>query len=100
MNQEQEKAHIVWQRVDAPVPIMFWEPQEFLLSVVFIGFGIVMNSLLVGVTSAAAVLWITKRLKRGAKAGTVPHVLWSLGLAIDPALALWFPKPWQNDFLE
>ncbi len=94
------EAHAVARNVDAVVPIMFWDPAEFVIALALFGFGMLANAWLFGACGAGFVLWGAKRLKRGAKPGATNHWLWSKGLAVDKPLATQFPSPTENDFFE
>jgi type IV conjugative transfer system protein TraL len=94
------RAHAVPSGLDAPVQILFWEPMEFILAISALGLGVVMHALVLGIVMSAIVLWLSRKLKRGAKRGAVPHFVWYSGLEVDPALKQWFPPAWRNDFLE
>lgn len=91
--------HFMPQEVEAPIPILFWEPLEFILSVAMAGFGIIANAWVPGMIGATAVLIGSRYLKRGARKGAAQHILWAIGLQLDPALKR-FPPSWANDFTE
>lgn len=86
--------------IEAPTPIMFWEPLEFILGISFLGLGIVMNAFLLGVACGVGVLMGARYLKRGAKRGAMQHFLWARGLQLDPVLSQKFKPAWLNDFIE
>ncbi len=86
-------------RVDDPIPILSFEPLEFVLAVLFLGVGTVMNVMPIGAVGAGLILWLSRKLKRGAKRGAAQHALWSSGLSIDRAMKC-FPEAWINDLVE
>lgn len=94
------KAHLVPYELEAPVPIMFWDPLEFVLAITLIGFGIIMHLWVIGLASGIGVLYGARYLKRGAKRGAMQHFLWSHGLQMDPALSKMAKPAWLNDFVE
>lgn len=95
-----EQSHVIPQDLEAPTPIMFWEPLEFTIAVVFMGFGIIAKLVFVGMAGGAAVLIGSRYLKRGAKRGAMQHMLWTLGLQVDQPLRKRFRPSWDNDFIE
>lgn len=86
-------------RADDPIPILFWEPLEFILAVAILGIAIAMNLWVAGGVMAYALLWIMKRLKRGAKRGAAQHALWTTGAIIDRHMTL-FPPAYINELIE
>lgn len=86
--------------LDLPVPIMFWDPMEFIIATSFMGFGMIIDNWLFGGMMCAIVLIGAQKMKKGAKRGAVQHLIWKMGLPIDPVLGNYFPKPWVNDFIE
>lgn len=92
--------HVIPTDIEKPVPLLFWEPLEFVLSLCLMGFGIIAHLWVLGMASAAAVLIGSRYLKRGAKQGAMQHYLWSLGLQLDKPLSRMFPPAWKNDFTE
>lgn len=95
-----EESHRVPFDLEAPIPIMFWEPLEFILAITLMGFGIVAHAWMLGCLSGAAVLMGSRYLKRGAKRGAMQHFMWAHGLQLDPALSKKFKPSWLNDFNE
>ena len=95
-----EQAHIVAFDIEAPTPIMFWEPLEFVMAITFFGFGIISNLWVLGMVSGTAILIGSRYLKRGAKRGAMQHYMWGLGLQVDPALSKIFKPSWINEFIE
>lgn len=94
-----EEAHVVPEKLEDPIPILFWSPMEFTLAISFMGFGLVMNLWFVGMFMGIGVLIGSRYLSRGAKRGNVQHLIWALGLNIDKFLKDQFPDPWENDFI-
>jgi hypothetical protein len=86
--------------LEAPIPIMFWDPLEFVLSITLMGFGIIAHAWILGCLGGAAVLMGSRYLKRGAKRGAMQHFMWSHGLQLDSALVKKFKPSWLNDFNE
>jgi len=100
MSDDDQRLHKVAQEVDAPVPILFWDPIEFIIAIAVMGFGMLLNMWMLGALGAMAVLYFSNKLKRGAKRGAVQHWLWSVGMQIDPFLKNKFPAPWKKEFIE
>ena len=94
------ESHVVPEGLEAPIPIMFWDPLEFVLALTLMGFGIIMHLWVFGMVASAGVLMGSRYLKRGAKRGTMQHFLWALGLQMDSPLAKKFKPAWLNDFIE
>ncbi|MBC8737244.1 hypothetical protein F6X40_10535 [Paraburkholderia sp. UCT31] len=94
------QAHVIPSDIEKPVPIMFWEPIEFVMALSLMGFGIVMNLWVFGMVSGGLVLVGSRYLKRGAKQGAMQHLLWSMGVMLDQPLKTKFPQPWMRDFIE
>jgi hypothetical protein len=95
-----EQSHQMPFDIEAPVPIMFWDPLEFIVAVTLIGFGIITKAWIFGVAGGTAVLMGSRYLKRGTKRGAMQHFLWGHGLQMDPALTKKFKPAWLNDFIE
>lgn len=95
-----KEAHVVPFDLENPIPIMFWEPLEFVLAVSLMGFGIVANVWLLGLVAGMGVLMGSRYLKRGAKRGSMQHYMWALGLQLDPSLSKKFKPAWLNDFIQ
>lgn len=92
-----DELHSVPRDMDAPVPILFWDPPEFVLAVLMVGLCLALDHLGVGIILATITLTITKKLKEGSKRQQSMHMLWRIGLGFDSRLAH-FPKPTQNEF--
>jgi len=97
MNHE---SHTVPFDIEAPVPILFWEPIEFVLALTLVGFGIISGLWVIGVGGGLGVLIGSRYLKRGAKRGAMQHFLWAHGLQLDLPLKRAFKPSWLNDFIE
>lgn len=95
-----EQAHIVAFDIEAPIPIMFWEPLEFVMALTFMGFGIISNLWILGMLAGTTVLVGSRYLKRGSKRGAMQHYMWSLGLQLDQSLSKLFKPSWINEFIE
>ena len=95
-----QQSHVIPFDLESPVPIMFWEPLEFVLAISLMGFGSVANVWLIGVTGGVAVLMGARYLKRGAKRGAMQHLMWAYGLQLDSALTKKFKPSWLNDFIQ
>ena len=94
------ESHNIPFDLEAPVPIMFWEPLEFTIALTLLGLGVIANLWLFGVGGALVVLLGSRYLKRGAKRGTMQHFMWAHGLQVDVALATKFKPSWLNDFTQ
>lgn len=95
-----QESHVVPFDLEAPIPIMFWDPLEFVMAITLMGFGILSNLWILGLLGGAGVLMGSRYLKRGAKRGTMQHFLWAHGLQMDPSLTKKFKPAWLNDFVE
>lgn len=95
-----QESHMVPFDLEAPIPIMFWDPLEFIFSILFMGFGIISHLWVFGMVGAIVVLIGSRYLKRGAKKGAMQHLIWAHGLQLDAALSKKFKPAWLNDFIE
>ena len=95
-----QQSHMVPFDLEAPVPIMFWDPLEFVLSLSLMGFGMISNLWFLGMIAGVGVLFGARYLKRGAKRGAMQHFMWAHGLQLDPSLSKMFKPAWLNDFIE
>lgn len=86
--------------LEAPIPIMFWEPLEFILAICLMGFGIIAHLWVFGLVAGAGVLIGSRYLKRGSKRGAMQHFLWAHGLQADAALVKKFKPAWLNDYIQ
>lgn len=95
-----EQSHSVPFDLEAPIPIMFWDPLEFVIAITFMGFGVISHLWLFGIAIGTGVLVGSRYLKRGNKKGAMQHFLWAHGLQMDSALSKKFKPAWLNDFTE
>ncbi|KWU17814.1 type IV conjugative transfer system protein TraL [Burkholderia cenocepacia] len=95
-----QESHAVPFDLEAPIPIMFWDPLEFTLAICLMGFGIISHLWIFGLLGGGGVLIGARYLKRGSKRGAMQHFLWAHGLELDPALKGRFKPSWLNDFTE
>jgi len=100
MSQFDPQSHTVPHRLEDPIPIMFWDPLEFVLAVALMGFGTVMNLWVIGMIAGMGVLLGSRYLKRGSKRGAMQHMLWAMGLQLDQPIAKRYPPAWVNEFVE
>lgn len=85
---------------DNPVPIMFWEPVDFIAAMAILGMGVALHLLVFGVVGCVAVLMAATKLRQGAKRGAAQHWLWFMGMNIDRGLARLKLRSWDSDFVE
>lgn len=85
--------------IDNVVPILFWEPVDFIAAMAIFGMGVAMKMFILGVIGAVITLMVATRLRQGAKRGAAQHWMWHMGLTIDRALSRAKLKSWQNDFI-
>lgn len=95
-----DDSHIVPFDLEAPIPIMFWDPLEFVLAIVLMGFGVISGLWAFGLLGGIGVLYGARYLKRGAKRGAMQHFLWGHGLQMDPVLMRKFKPAWLNDYTD
>lgn len=93
-------SHLLPFDLESPVPIMFWEPLEFILAICLMGFGIISHLWIFGLISGIGVLIGARYLKRGSKRGAMQHFMWAYGLQLDNSLKSRFKPSWLNDFTE
>lgn len=84
---------------DNSVPILFWEPVDFIAGVSVMGMGVALNMFLFGVVGCVVTLMVATKLRKGAKRGAAQHWLWHMGMNIDRAMARMKLKSWNNDFM-
>lgn len=84
---------------DNPVPIMFWEPVDFIAGISIFGMGVALHMFLFGAVAGFLVLTLASKLRQGAKRGAAQHWLWFMGVNIDRALGRLKLKAWNNDFI-
>jgi len=85
--------------VDNVVPIMFWDPVDFIAALSIFGMGVALKMFLFGVIGAVITLMVASRLRQGAKRGAAQHWLWYMGVSVDRALSRNKLNSWQNDFV-
>ncbi|PNG50017.1 MULTISPECIES: type IV conjugative transfer system protein TraL [unclassified Variovorax] len=95
-----QESHVFPFDLESPIPIMFWDPLEFTLSLILMGFGIIAHMWILGVLMGGGVLIGARYLKRGSKRGAMQHFLWAHGLQLDAPLKTRFKPAWLNDFTE
>lgn len=84
---------------DNPVPIMFWEPVDFIAGLSIFGMGVALNLFLFGMIGAVLTLMIATKLRQGAKRGAAQHWLWYMGMNIDKGLGRLKLRAWDSDFI-
>lgn len=86
-------------KADNPVPIMFWEPVDFVAGITIFGMGVALKMFMFGAIGCVLTLMIATKLRNGAKRGAAQHWLWYMGLNMDRALSRLKLKSWNSDFL-
>lgn len=86
-------------KADNPVPILFWEPVDFIAAVTMLGMGVVMKMFLFGIIAFVITLMVASKLRNGAKRGAAQHWLWYMGLSVDGALDRMKLRAWNSDFI-
>lgn len=84
---------------DNPVPILFWEPVDFIAGLSIFGMGVALHMFLFGAVGSVATLMVATKLRQGAKRGAAQHWLWFMGMNIDRALKRMRLRAWDNDFI-
>lgn len=84
---------------DNPVPILFWEPGDFIAALSIFGMGVTLKLFMFGLVGGALTLMIASRLRQGAKRGAAQHWLWFMGLNVDRALKRMKMRAWDSDFI-
>ncbi|MBU9199797.1 type IV conjugative transfer system protein TraL [Burkholderia multivorans] len=84
---------------DNPVPILFWEPVDFIAGMSIFGMGVALHMFLFGAVGSVLTLMIASKLRQGAKRGAAQHWLWYMGLTIDRALSRMKLQSSDNDFV-
>lgn len=84
---------------DHPVPIMFWDPVDFIAGIAVFGMGVALNLFLFGMIGGVVTLMIATRLRKGAKRGAAQHWLWYMGLGVDRSLARMDLHATNSDFI-
>ncbi len=85
--------------VDNAIPILFWDPVDFIAGLTIFGMGVAINMFLFGMVGGVAVLMLASKLRQGAKRGAAQHWLWYMGLNIDKGLQRIKINSSQNDFV-
>lgn len=84
---------------DNAVPILFWEPVDFIAGISIFGMGVALNMFVFGGLGCVLTLTVASKLRKGAKRGAAQHWLWAMGLNIDKGLFRMKLKAWDNDFI-
>jgi len=84
---------------DNPVPILFWEPVDFIAGMSIFGMGVALHMFLFGAVGGALTLMVASKLRQGAKRGAAQHWLWFMGMNIDRALGRMKLRAWDSDFI-
>ncbi len=84
---------------DNPVPILFWEPVDFIAGMSIFGMGVALHMFLFGAVGGAVTLMVASKLRQGAKRGAAQHWLWFMGVNIDRALTRLKLRAWDSDFI-
>lgn len=84
---------------DNPVPILFWEPVDFIAGMSIFGMGVALHMFLFGAVGGALTLMVASKLRQGAKRGAAQHWLWFMGMNIDRALNRMKLRAWDSDFI-
>lgn len=85
--------------VDNSVPILFWDPIDFIAGISVFGMGVALGLFLAGAFLGGFVLWGAGKLRQGAKRGAAQHWLWFMGLTVDAALRRMGLTAEHNDFV-
>ena len=86
--------------VDEPIPILFWNPIDFIAALTIFGMGVALKLFLFGMVGGVLVLIVATKLRQGAKRGAAQHWLWHMGLNIDPCLQRLKITSSTNDFIK
>ncbi len=84
---------------DNSVPILFWEPVDFIAGMSIFGMGVALHMFLFGAVGGALTLMVASKLRQGAKRGAAQHWLWYMGMNIDRALNRMKLRAWDSDFI-
>jgi len=84
---------------DNPVPILFWEPVDFIAGMAIFGMGVALHMFLFGGVGGALTLMVASKLRQGAKRGAAQHWLWFMGMNIDRSLNRMKLRAWDSDFI-
>lgn len=85
---------------DNAVPIMFWDPIDFIAGISVFGMGVAIHLFIFGLVGGVATLMIASKLRQGAKRGAAQHWLWFMGANIDIALSRLKLSAWHNSFVQ
>ena len=99
MSEVDDASRHIPTRADDVVPMMFWDPFEFILAISAMGLLMILANPIVGLIAAGIVLWGGKKLKRGAKKGAAQHAIWAFGVMSDSGMSR-FPDPTMTEFIE
>ncbi|MGL6250743.1 MAG: type IV conjugative transfer system protein TraL [Billgrantia desiderata] len=94
-----DSSYRIPQDIDAPIPIFMWEITEVIVAVMVVGVAIIMRMFLPGIVVAIFLMMLAKRMRAGQKRGQVQHVLWRLGLRLDPLLSKFGPRPMRLEYM-
>lgn len=84
---------------DNSVPILFWEPTDFIAALAIFGMGVALHMFLFGVIGGAVTLMVASKLRQGAKRGAAQHWMWYMGMTLDRAMARVKLRAWDSDFI-
>lgn len=84
---------------DNAIPILFWEPVDFIAGISVFGMGVALHMFLFGAIGGTLTLMAASKLRQGAKRGAAQHWLWHMGLNIDRGLGRLKLNAWTNDFI-
>lgn len=98
MDQADQRSHLIAQEIDEPIPILFWSPMEFMCATTLMGVGVMFDSMILGLSLSFISLKSAKYLKSGAKRGMAIHLLWALGVSLDPAFVKFFPSASKTEY--
>lgn len=81
------------------MPILFWEPVDFIAGISVFGMGVALGMFLFGAVTGLLVLMAASKLRQGAKRGAAQHWLWFMGVNIDRSMARMKLRAWDSDFI-
>jgi|SRR5690554_3574523 len=85
--------------IDAPIPIFAWEITEVVVAIMVLGVAIIMRLFVPGLVVAIFMMMMAKKMRAGQKRGQVQHMLWRMGLRLDPLLARFGPRPMRLEYM-
>lgn len=91
--------HHIPRGLDRPVPILLWEPVEFVVAIMLLGVGVILKMIIIGFGGAIAVMYYSTKVKRRGKRGMGIHLMWRLGIFSDKSLKKYAPHPSNVDFV-